>query len=85
MEAILHYFERAGHKAIVMDDSTIHVSYESETQYVSLTVAGIMIQERVRLKIIRGEPVSAKNKKRGGLVDIYIKLNSIKNQSQYHV
>jgi hypothetical protein len=65
---LLNLVKRGGHKAAIKGDK-IHVTEESQTQFTSLTIAGIMIQQRVKLKMIYNQP---KPKKRGGKVDIFI-------------
>jgi len=68
MKDLLHYFTRAGHTAKVVKN-TIHVTKEAPNQWLGLTVAGIMIQERIKLKASYNKP---RNKKLGGSVDVSI-------------
>jgi hypothetical protein len=68
MKDIIHYFTRAGHTARVVK-GTIHVTKESGVQWLGLTIAGVMIQERIKLKVQYNKP---KSKKMGGIVDVTI-------------
>lgn len=70
LNKILSLLVRAGHTAKIVGDS-IHVTHESDKQFVGLSIAGAAIQLRINLDVKRANPPT---KIMGGKCDIKITI-----------